>query len=699
MTPAARLLLVLALLAPAPAPASRVAPRVAPRGWGQFIASPGVAGAGGGLSVDFASALSLPANDLRVTAALGRALAAAPFPAELAASRPGPESAALVRAALAASWQAGAPARARALTDPDPRTLNAEAPVLAAFQLLSPALPEPTRVDAYLEEVGRRRGADARRMVEAGIGSWQSRAGGGTDTGPVLASGGRLSSWTRRAASLAPASLRSGARHGRAPPAALAGPAPAAGAALDAATVSELGELSRLEPQRAAALVERLRGVDVPEPRALPYGDKDTFSLELEFLVKRQLDAAAMSRLFPAGRLDADEWSRWDRAGQLPARAWSKARQAVLRGVRRAIPAGWRISDESTDRGGAGNTQELQTANRGRVYHRNTPQDWDELAAGLERAQAAMPGGLYSAHVHIGRAGRWRWRWDGIIPRRAIAVDQSRFVKSAVVFEALWRGLMGVPFERISGSHYLSFDLLHPSEREALDDALTTHSNHFNISEQFPTVENKLVTALFDGYGGAALDPARLRTDLWPAFAFVDMALRKGDLPLATLGAPAIQGERPTLKQIARFLDLVYGDDAVGKAIALKKLTSLPQGPPANPLERASRRRRVDSVYRRAGLSVVLELHRAHDGYDERLAEHLLADDGALLARVAADMASARLRPSVAASFFPEELRGPLRVAMGAPARVTPLARLSEALRDAFVWLLSPVFPELAIDG
>ena len=363
----------------------------------------------------------------------------------------------------------------------------------------------------------------------------------------------------------------------------------------------------------------------------------------------------------------------------MPRLAWKRARAFAVRRVKRTLPKGWQLTVESWGPGSGKNTLEIRTADAGGVYHENTQRDWADLVAGLRRVQEALPGGFFSAHLHIGRKSLTRKVGGVLSSARALDVDHRAFALVSLTFEGLWRPLMGHPRDRAPSSGYAPdarfLDPRHVSERGY---SLSGHSMWLNLSWQHPTIENKSVTQLFrreiDGAG--YLDADRLRQDLWPAFAAFDMVARSRDLPLASLGLPVAGGSRPTRKQLFRFLDLAYRDDAAGKAVALKKLTEEPPSAlPPTPEERERRDARaqeLERAYKALGLEIVYKLHAARDGWDETLSADLLARRGKLLRRLGKDLRRARLSVEDAQALFPPELREPLARAMRRQYPVVP---------------------------
>ncbi|MBI4346544.1 MAG: hypothetical protein HY553_06795, partial [Elusimicrobia bacterium] len=122
----------------------------------------------------------------------------------------------------------------------------------------------------------------------------------------------------------------------------------------------DLVQVSRLPEDRQRLVVRQLSGTPIRVRGPPAFSDDHTFSLEIEFQVSRQL----------AG------------PGPLPGRLWERARRAVALRALEAAPAGWRLKGDPR---GASNTLELNTGGANGAFHVNTPAEWAELVAGLER--------------------------------------------------------------------------------------------------------------------------------------------------------------------------------------------------------------------------------------------------------------------------------------------------------------------------
>ncbi len=448
-------------------------------------------------------------------------------------------------------------------------------------------------------------------------------------------------------------------------------PSPSGLPVFDEVTARQLRSLSPLSAQEVDGLARWLERAKIPVTGALPYSADTTFSLELELLANRQMSEADLRPLFVEEYALSDEqWKRWRGHRELPRWAWERAHDFALERLRAALPAGWRVTTEGES--AYSNTLEIHTSNSGGVFHRNTARDWEDLVAGLEKVRKAVPAGLYSAHLHIGRISLPKKKSFRSGGHESLLIDDARFAAVAVMFEGLWRPLLGhglqaEPHASVLPSYDAILRAIH-SDDPSVKFGVSSHDHWVNVSLYQPTVENRSITQLLSKTpGGAAqLDPKTLRQDLWPAFALFDMLYRAQELPFATLGLPVAAGTVTTRKQLLHFLDLAYGDDVAGKALALRRLADALQVRPSGTFASGASMRRDQLLrerYVRGGLGVVYKLHEAHDGWDEKLSEHLLADPRAL-DELASDLVRAQVTEREAARLFPPEMAAPLEQAM-----------------------------------
>jgi hypothetical protein len=445
---------------------------------------------------------------------------------------------------------------------------------------------------------------------------------------------------------------------------------------LPADVEAQVLSLASLGEPALEALGRRLESLPVGALDALPMPGDTTFSLELEFLVSRQLDARTLERLLGPGALDEAERRTWALRRELPQEKWQKAHEGLMGELEAAMPRGWRLTHESLKLDS--NTMEIKTANGEGVYHENTPGDWAALEAGLAAAQSRLPGGLFSVHVHASRSSALVKPAGGRVARSAdqLAANAPRAAKAILMFEPYWRALYGVPWpteaQLAQWSLQQPYGALAPDGGSLALEVVTTHGLFANLSLKHPTVEVRLISGLIDGSrpNGRALDAATLKTDLWPALALARLMLdAETPLPLAALPLPSFDGP-PTAKALARFLDLAYASDPAGKALALPKLLAWRRSASApRPHDSFRRKAALEQAYHDAGLGVVHALHAEHGGYDERLKQHLEADGGALLARLGEDLSRQTMSRHDMAALFPEALQETVLEAVRAARR------------------------------
>lgn len=400
--------------------------------------------------------------------------------------------------------------------------------------------------------------------------------------------------------------------------------------ALPPSLARELQSVSRLPEARRELVVRELLATEV-RVRGPPAFDEDhTFSLEIEFLVNRQLKTTR-----PLAPLD-----------------WADARHEVARRTLEAAPAGWRLKPDAL---GASNTLEYNTGGPNGKFHVNTAAEWESLLAGISRLDAALPGGVYGLHLHNGLASR--------ATREGLAVDGDRFARLIKVYEGYWRALAGLgyaePRQPAVGKQnqidYVPFEALVPGNGDL---HMRDHGVAINLHPRFPTIETRIMSGILEREptGRERIDVSRLAADVWWNFALARAAAGDDDFELATLGVPITAGMRPSMKQILHFADRVYGADTTGKALAIQKL-----------LERYDREEGLNdsaadvadgearAFYRSQGLGVVYDLHAAADGVDERLLEHLRRPG--VLSTLARDLSLANRDVNDSLSFFPASFR------------------------------------------
>lgn len=432
-------------------------------------------------------------------------------------------------------------------------------------------------------------------------------------------------------------------------------------AALSPALAESLSQVSRLPAARRERVLAELMRAPVRVRGPPAFSEDHTFSLELEFLVNRQLDDSILEGLFSSDPMTRSEMDRWRKTRELSPARWEAARAWVARRALAAAPAGWRLKG---DPGGSHNTLEFNTGGANREFHVNSPGEWDGLLAGLARVQEALPGGLYGVHVHNGLASR--------ASSAGLRVDGDRFARLMKVHEAMWRALAGLGYrprkQPAVGQRnqilYLPWDALRPGWG---DELVRDHGIAINLHPELPTVENRLLSGLLrkDALGRDRLDGESLAGELWFAFALQEAAAGTDDFELATLGVPVTSGMRPSLKQILHFADRVFKGDVVGKALAIRKLLERyddEEGLDDAQLARAEAQ--AAAAYRDLGLGVVYDLHAEHDGLDESLLTRLRSPGR--LSALARDLSLAHADPKDALALFPASFRPTLGAAIAA---------------------------------
>jgi hypothetical protein len=425
---------------------------------------------------------------------------------------------------------------------------------------------------------------------------------------------------------------------------------------------AQLLSLSSLDEASFESLGERLEGLTLDPLAKLPLPGDTTFSLELEFLVTRQLDEKTIDGLLPPGAaLTEQERQEWRAKKKLPYGKWAHVQEKVVEGVEAAAPKGWRLTHESMSF--TGNTLELKTANEGEVYHENTQRDWEGLAHGLNAVQKKLPGGLFSVHLHASRRSGLMPNPKKLSSADALAANAPRAAKVLLLLEPYWRALFNVPWptqaEQRNWDLEQPYGALDPSAPGKAVELVTTHGLFANLSKTHPTVEIRLISGLIDGSrpNGRALDAATVKQDLWPAFALARLIQdAKNPLPLASLPLPTFDGKL-SRKGMARFLDIAYAGDPAGKALALRTLRAYRARGGYAAADAARRRAGLEQAYEDAGLGVVFELHQKYGGYDEKLEFHLAQDGGALMKRLAEDLSHSSLDRHQMAALFPQSLQ------------------------------------------
>lgn len=411
-------------------------------------------------------------------------------------------------------------------------------------------------------------------------------------------------------------------------------------------------KLIRLEGLSDAAwrkLLKEAAATKIKIDRALPFSQSMSVSLELEFQLAKNIKDADIK--------DEKLAKAWNETGELPSDAWNSVSKKKMKAIRSARPRGWDDDHSQGDSFG-----EMRTKPRGRKYYSNKPRHWAELLQGLENVQAQMPHGFYSVHGHFGREGR------------DLGIDTGAFARFVAAYEAPLRALAGRGWTLPKGSLDGGIGRLSSGR-----DGWTGHADPFNVSDSYPTIEIKVLDGLADKGGKAHFDTKALLKDLYFAFALVERFKDGQTMPLVEVGVPYVRGEKPTPLQQQRFLDQLFGDDVLGKAIALQRLAGLADAAPAlDEAGLAEKREYKRKVFDRMGLGVLFDIHEAAGGYDAHWRRALLADDAKLLRRLVADING---KPGTSlAAIFPQDFVPVVRLAMSdvaqAEARTTAEASL-----------------------
>lgn len=141
------------------------------------------------------------------------------------------------------------------------------------------------------------------------------------------------------------------------------------------------------------------------------------------------------------------------------------------------------------------------------------------------------------------------------------------------------------------------------------------------------------------------LDCSQLLENFSWAFSLFNCVTEEGRfVPLAQLGIPTPADTKPTWKQIHRFLDIIFVDDAQGKDLALKKFTAVEQViPEGSEMLTICRKLESASPFYALGLGVVYELHEKNEGYDPNV-ETIILDSSPLVENLCQDLRKAQAK-------------------------------------------------------
>lgn len=416
---------------------------------------------------------------------------------------------------------------------------------------------------------------------------------------------------------------------------------------------AKLGKVEGLSEAEWAALLKEAANAKVAIDESLPFSKDMTLSLELEFQLAKNIRKEDLPN-------DERLHNAWYNTGSLPKDEWIKVSGYKMEEIRAARPAGW-----DDDRTGKGSFAEMRTQPENGKYYTNTPEHLRELIHGLESVQSKMPHGFYSVHGHFGREGR---------DLEANGINFYRFVTT---FEAQLRALAGRRWNPPKSDGSLGGGL---NNLRYAPDGWSGHSHPFNLSGSYPTIEIKVIDGLAGKDGRAHFDTKALLKDLYFAFALVNRVKDNQVIPMAELGVAAIRGEKPSMVQQQRFLDLMFGDDVLGKVIALQRLAALADEAPglsaAQIRHNASEKR---EVYSRLGLGVLYDIHQAAGGYDARWRQALLADNAKGLRKLAAELPHGVYLENL----FPADFLPLVKLALEDAAQAQAAAKTAENLEAA----------------
>ncbi|MFC2091390.1 FKBP-type peptidyl-prolyl cis-trans isomerase, partial [Elusimicrobiota bacterium] len=401
-----------------------------------------------------------------------------------------------------------------------------------------------------------------------------------------------------------------------------------------------------------------------------------TFSLELEFYIKQFIKSKmsweemqdyfkeeGLKKLPDTMRKDWEDDSNW-----LLLYEDGKYREKLLEYFQKNIDGllskhakQWKREKESDD------AHEFQTmgilSGHGDNYHFNASSEWKSLKNGIRAFQDDEGLKFISLHMHLGNEYMTR-----VYPKKLeLEIDKTGFAYLAKAYESMWTVLSGFGYDPsqkdhavfqgfVADSHFLRYPL-------NISEMSFTLAKLINLSIKYPTIEFKILNALLDKNG--RINTEKLIADLWWAFSLMSALMkRENKIYLAELGIPVVAKDKPTLKQIKHFLEYVYEDDIVGKAIALKKFHEFKdQESDLSTKLLVGRRKNIQKIYDELGLGVVYKRHLEKDGIDENINEFLTGDSRKsrdALSRLAKDLYEVKKEMGNmfdVSRFFPESTR------------------------------------------
>lgn len=386
-------------------------------------------------------------------------------------------------------------------------------------------------------------------------------------------------------------------------------------------SLEKLKRLSILSESEQDILFEEISGFEpsIFSFGTLPFPEDFTFSVELEFFFNPKNPYLS----------DLEKWNEEER------------RQKIEQALGFPMPLGWKISAISDE------FCEFNTAAPGKDYHENTKEDWEALKKGLETIQKRLPAGWFSVHLHLGCRSI-------TTSDNRLRVDPLKFGRLVKVYESMWRVLSGTGYTVKASNRVTStFGMDFLAGRD-LDKGVYHHCAMINLSKKFPTVEFKIISGLLEA---RHLNVGCLQGDLYWTFAMLNcLNDRSRILPLATLGLPIASGEKPSMRRICHFLDMLYQEDVTGKALAFRKFLSFDHCPSgASSMHIIVRQFEDAMIYDRLGLATVFAMHEENGGWDEKIEERILRSP-LLLKQLSEDLHAASVKHPLETYFLNEEL-------------------------------------------
>lgn len=299
--------------------------------------------------------------------------------------------------------------------------------------------------------------------------------------------------------------------------------------------------------------------------------------------------------------------------------------------IRKAVPRHWEVMAVS------GNVLEVRTTrNRRTPYYANRPLHWTALLRGIKSLQRLFPRKLFSMHMHVGR--------KSLTSGDALYVGPIELAQRIKVFEAQIRAWYGKGYTSPASSSQvlvLGDDALLPYLHRRVDRYRPTVRDKLgmiNVRQESPqpTLEFRIIDGLMNETG--LLDIRQLAQRARLGFALIQStrSAKKADaaekvektLPLASLGIPAVAGQKPSAAQWKRFAEVLFPQDRIAQALAKSLSTELAEVVPGlNSNALRARQAELRKLYQQMGLEVVYELHARCEGYDPHLFARIAGDE------------------------------------------------------------------------